>query len=97
MNRLTEDELVRILREPKNCLADQYRRLFSTWNVNLEFSDEAFHSVARLVMDRHTGARGLKFVMVKPGVDFNIMTMLHFVYKITIKNCFRLYKLLITF
>jgi ATP-dependent Clp protease ATP-binding subunit ClpX len=64
VSRLTEDELVRILKEPKNSLVDQYRRLFETWNVRLEFTEAALHSIAKRVMDRHTGARGLKFAMV---------------------------------
>jgi ATP-dependent Clp protease ATP-binding subunit ClpX len=63
LNRLTEDELVRILKEPKNSLVEQYHHLFRTWNVDLEFSDDALHAIARKVIQRSTGARGLKFVM----------------------------------
>jgi ATP-dependent Clp protease ATP-binding subunit ClpX len=64
VNRLSENELVRILREPKNSLVEQYTRLFGTWAVNLEFTDDALHAIAKRVMDRQTGARGLKFAMV---------------------------------
>jgi len=63
VNRLTEDELVRILKEPKNSLVEQYKKLFKTWSIPLVFTDDALHSIARRVMDRHTGARGLRFVM----------------------------------
>ena len=63
MNRLSEEELVRILKEPKNSLLEQYRKLFSTWSVDLTFTESALHTIARRVMDRQTGARGLKFAM----------------------------------
>ena len=63
VDKLTEDELVRILSEPKNSLVHQYSSLFESWNVKLEFTDASLHSIAKRVMDRQTGARGLKFVM----------------------------------
>ena len=69
MNRLNQDELVRILREPKNSLVEQYTRLFATWGVELEFTDDAIGALAQRVMDRHTGARGLKFVMARHIIE----------------------------
>lgn len=64
VEKLSEDELVRILHEPKNSLVEQYTKLFQTWNIHLEFTNDALHSIAKRVLDRHTGARGLKFAMV---------------------------------
>jgi ATP-dependent Clp protease ATP-binding subunit ClpX len=63
VKRLTETELVRILKEPKNSLVEQYTKLFESWNVDLEFTEQSLHTIAKRVMDRQTGARGLKFVM----------------------------------
>jgi ATP-dependent Clp protease ATP-binding subunit ClpX len=63
VEKLSEDELVRILHEPKNSLIEQYAKLFHTWNIHLEFTNDALHSIAKRVLDRHTGARGLKFAM----------------------------------
>lgn len=54
---------MRILKEPKNSLVDQYRHLFATWGVTLDLSDDALHAIARKVIARKTGARGLKMVM----------------------------------
>lgn len=56
--------LVRILTEPKNALLNQYKALLAMDNVSLKFSDEALTAVARLAMDRQTGARGLRSILV---------------------------------
>ena len=64
VQKLRREELIRILKEPKNSLVDQYTRLFATWDVELEFHDDALVAIAERVMKRQTGARGLKFVMV---------------------------------
>lgn len=63
VNRLTESELVRILHDTKNSLVEQYTLLFKAWRVDLKFTRCALKSIAKRVMDRSTGARGLKFVM----------------------------------
>jgi ATP-dependent Clp protease ATP-binding subunit ClpX len=63
VGKLGKEELVKILVEPKNSLVKQYTKLFSLWNINLNFTEEALLEMAEKVLDRHTGARGLKFVM----------------------------------
>ena len=59
---LTEEDLVRILTEPKNALVKQYRRMFELEGVELEFEDEALREIARQALSRGTGARGLRAI-----------------------------------
>lgn len=61
---LDVDMLVRILTEPKNALLEQYKALLAMDNVSLKFSDEALTTIARLAMERQTGARGLRSILV---------------------------------
>lgn len=56
--------LVRILTEPKNALLEQYKALLAMDNVSLKFSDEALNAIAKLAMERQTGARGLRSILV---------------------------------
>ncbi|MGI5893350.1 MAG: ATP-dependent Clp protease ATP-binding subunit ClpX [Candidatus Merdivicinus sp.] len=60
---LDEDQLVRILREPKNSLFRQYSALFNLDGVELVMDDDTMHAVARQAMERKTGARGLRNIM----------------------------------
>src|SRR5438552_252250 len=60
---LDEPALVKILVEPKNALIKQYAKLFDMEDVQLEFTDDALHSVARKAIDRKTGARGLRSIL----------------------------------
>ncbi|MDH3240873.1 MAG: ATP-dependent Clp protease ATP-binding subunit ClpX [Alphaproteobacteria bacterium] len=60
---LDEDSLIRILTEPKNALVKQYQRMFEMESVDLEFSDDALHAIARKAIARKTGARGLRSIM----------------------------------
>lgn len=60
---LTEEHLIRVLTEPKNAIVDQYSTLLGMDNVKLEFSTEALRAVARIVVTKNTGARGLRAVM----------------------------------
>jgi ATP-dependent Clp protease ATP-binding subunit ClpX len=71
MTELTEDDLVRVLTEPRNCLVKQYRKLLSLDNVDLSFEPDALRSLARNALARKTGARGLRAAMEK--VMTNIM------------------------
>ena len=66
---LTEEALLRILREPKNALVKQYQKLFELDDVKLEFTDEALREVARLATERKTGARGLRSIMENIMMD----------------------------
>jgi ATP-dependent Clp protease ATP-binding subunit ClpX len=69
LEELDEEALVRILKEPKNALTKQYRRLFEMEGVELEFRDEALGAVARKAMERKTGARGLRTILENVLLD----------------------------
>ncbi len=60
---LDRDALVRILKEPRNSLIKQYKKLFGMDNMEIEFTDEALYKVADLAIERNTGARGLRSIM----------------------------------
>ena len=63
LDDLDEDALVRVLKEPRNSLVKQYKELLNMDNVELNFTDEALHAIARKTIERKTGARGLRSVM----------------------------------
>lgn len=56
--------LVRILTEPKNALLPQYQRLLAMDQCELSFTPDALEGIAGLAMERKTGARGLRAIMV---------------------------------
>jgi len=60
---LGTDDLVRVLTEPKNALVKQYQKLFDMEEAELEFSDAALREIARVAIEKDTGARGLRSVM----------------------------------
>ncbi|HEX5259548.1 MAG TPA: ATP-dependent Clp protease ATP-binding subunit ClpX [Sphingomicrobium sp.] len=60
---LDETALVKILIEPKNALVKQYAKLFDMEDVQLEFTDDALHSIAVKAIERKTGARGLRSIL----------------------------------
>ena len=66
---LDKDALVRILKEPKNALIKQYRKLFSYDGVGLSFEEDAVEEIARLAVERKTGARGLRSIMENVMMD----------------------------
>ena len=66
---LSQEALVRILKEPKNALVKQYQKLFDFDDVKLSFEDEAIEKIAKLAYDRQTGARGLRSIMEKSMMD----------------------------
>lgn len=59
---LTESDLVKILTEPKNAIIKQYKRIFELEGVELEVLPEALEQIARLTLQRKTGARGLRAI-----------------------------------
>ncbi|WP_137625888.1 ATP-dependent Clp protease ATP-binding subunit ClpX [Lactiplantibacillus pingfangensis] len=63
LERLTEDDLVRILTEPKNALVKQYQRLIALDGAELDFEDDALRAIAREALARNTGARGLRSII----------------------------------
>lgn len=66
---LDEEALKRILKEPKNALVKQYKRLFDLDGVNLSFEDDAIDTIAKMAMERKTGARGLRSIMEQAMMD----------------------------
>lgn len=63
LEKLSEDDLVRILTEPKNALVKQYSKLLEFDGVKLEFEEDALREVAHLAIERNTGARGLRSII----------------------------------
>ncbi|MCS7172164.1 MAG: ATP-dependent Clp protease ATP-binding subunit ClpX [Armatimonadetes bacterium] len=63
LDPLTEEQLVRILVEPKNALVRQYQRILEMDGVDLVFTEEALRAIAREAMARNTGARGLRTII----------------------------------
>ncbi len=63
LEELDEASLVQILKEPKNALVKQYRKLFEMEGVELEFTDDALSAVAKRAIERKTGARGLRAIV----------------------------------
>ena len=69
LEALTEDMLVKILKEPKNAIIKQYQKLFGFDHVKLSFEKEAIEKIADLALERKTGARGLRSIMEKTMMD----------------------------
>lgn len=63
LEKLTTDDLVRILTEPKNALVKQYQKLLSLDDTELEFDPDALRSIANKAIERNTGARGLRSII----------------------------------
>ena len=60
---LDEEMLVKILKEPKNAILKQYQKLLALDEVQLEFDEEALHTIARKAMEKKTGARALRAII----------------------------------
>jgi ATP-dependent Clp protease ATP-binding subunit ClpX len=60
---LDEKSLIRILKEPKNSLLKQYKKLFEFENVKLEFREDALSEIAKKAINKKTGARGLRSIL----------------------------------
>ena len=77
LDDLGVDDLVRILREPKNSLLAQYRKLLKYRHADLEFTDGAVRAIAKVAHERGTGARGLRAVVerVVEGILFRPATL----------------------
>lgn len=69
LNMLDEDALVTILKEPKNALVKQYKKLFDIEDVELEFEDDALREIAKKAIERNTGARGLRSIVENIMMD----------------------------
>ena len=69
LSELKEEDLVRVLKEPKNALVKQYKKLLELEGVELEFTDDALRAIAKEAIRRKTGARGLRAIMEKIMTD----------------------------
>ncbi|MGE4560759.1 MAG: ATP-dependent Clp protease ATP-binding subunit ClpX [Desulfobulbus sp.] len=69
MEELVEDDLIRILKEPKNALSKQYQKLFEYEGVTLRFTEGAYKAIAQKAIARKSGARGLRSVMEECMLD----------------------------
>ncbi len=69
MEELVEEDLIRILQEPKNALTKQYQKLFEFDGVRLRFTEGALTAIAKEALKRKSGARGLRSVMEKAMME----------------------------
>lgn len=68
-NELSEDDLVKILTEPKNAIIKQYQKLLAMDNVSLSFKPAALKKIAKLAIARKSGARGLRSILESTMTD----------------------------
>ena len=66
---LDVDAIIRIIKEPKNAMVKQYRKLFELDGVDLEFEEDAIREIAAEAYERKTGARGIRSIMEKVMMD----------------------------
>ena len=69
LESLDEDAMVKIMTEPKNSVLKQYEELFRMDGVKLTFTPEALKAVAKLTVERKTGARGLRSIFESALID----------------------------
>lgn len=73
LNKLSKEDLIRVLKEPKNAIIKQYEILFELDGVELEFTDDALDKIAEIAVEKDVGARGLR------GIIENIMLPLQYI------------------
>jgi ATP-dependent Clp protease ATP-binding subunit ClpX len=69
LSELEEADMVKILVEPKDAIIKQYKRLFELMKVKLKFTDAALSAIARLSVERKSGARGLRSIIENTMLD----------------------------
>lgn len=69
LHELEEEDMVRILVEPKDAIIKQYKKLFELINVKLKFTDGALNAIARLAVEHKSGARGLRSIIESTMLD----------------------------
>ena len=69
LEALTEDMLIRILKEPKNAILKQYQKLLAMDEVKLEFTDEALAAIAKKAKEKKVGARALRSIIEEFMLD----------------------------
>jgi len=63
LDELDEEALMRILEEPKNALAKQFKKMFEIEGIGLTFDRDAVRAIAKKTLERGTGARGLRSIL----------------------------------
>jgi len=69
LTELNEKMLVRIMKEPKNAITKQFKKIFELDDVELSFTEGALDAMAELALERKTGARGLRSIIEKLLLD----------------------------
>ena len=69
MKDLSEDEMLKILVQPKNALIKQYQKLFQIEGIELEFEKDALRHIVEIAKNRNSGARALRAVMEECLMD----------------------------
>ncbi|NOX53513.1 MAG: ATP-dependent Clp protease ATP-binding subunit ClpX [Planctomycetes bacterium] len=69
LTHLEEEDLMRILVEPKNALIKQYQKFFEMENAELHVTEDALREIARIALQKNTGARGLRSVVEQVMFD----------------------------
>jgi len=69
LEELSEENLVEILKRPRNAIVKQYKKLFDLENVKLTFTEGSLRGIAKEAMKKKTGARGLRSIMEKVMLD----------------------------
>ncbi|HJD26215.1 MAG TPA: ATP-dependent Clp protease ATP-binding subunit ClpX [Candidatus Blautia intestinipullorum] len=69
LDGLSEEMLVKILREPRNAILKQYQKLLALDEVKLEFDEGALHAIAKMAMEKKTGARALRAILEEYMLD----------------------------
>ena len=69
LDALTEEMLVRILKEPKNAILKQYRKLLALDEVELSFEDDALYAIAKKAKEKKVGARALRAIIEEFMLD----------------------------
>lgn len=69
LDGLSEEMLVQILKEPKNAILKQYQKLLALDEVKLEFEEGALHAIAKMALEKHTGARALRAILEEYMLD----------------------------
>ncbi|MBO8161719.1 MAG: ATP-dependent Clp protease ATP-binding subunit ClpX [Thermosipho sp. (in: Bacteria)] len=89
LSDLSEEEMVKILTEPKNAILKQYKKLFELDNIELEVTEEALYAIAKKALDRGTGARALKSVFEEVMIDvmFELPDLKNIEKVIVTENC----------
>ncbi len=65
LNELSTEDLIKVLKEPKNAIIKQYQALFELDGIDLEFTNEALETIASMAQNKGVGARGLRGIIEK--------------------------------